>query len=162
MQCSMCGADEETLYRTLIEGVELAVCERCSRFGKKLGVIKGVHAEEAKEKGVSMPVSKPQIEKITIIVDDYSALIRKARESRGMTLKDFARMISVKESLVSKMETGSFQPSIELARKLERMLGVRLIEETEESNNASSYTARGKGEELMLGDFIKIKKRKRA
>ena len=31
--CEMCGAEERT-YPTLIEGVELRVCKRCSSFGK--------------------------------------------------------------------------------------------------------------------------------
>ena len=75
-----------------------------------------------------------------------------------MSQQDFATYLNERESVVSKWEQGQMQPSIETARKLERMLGLRLVEEETETS-LSEPTAK-KSDEPTLGDFIKVRKRK--
>mgnify|MGYP001609896544 CR=1 FL=1 len=94
-------------------------------------------------------------EKVEVLVEDYADIIKKKRESVGMTQKDFANKLNEKESIIHKLETGAFEPSLALAKKLEKLLGVKLIEEYTEKSEGMKKKM---GEGFTLGDFIKLKK----
>ena len=148
MKCDMCGSVGK-LYKAIIEDAELNVCHECSKFGKVIGVI---------EQKVSKPSVKAasEAEKMDIIVDDYAEKIRKKRESLSLTQKEFAKKIREKESLIQKIESGHFEPSIGLAKKFSSFLKIKLIEEYEETHEPRSKTKPGS---FTIGDFIKIKKK---
>ena len=40
----------------------------------------------------------------------------------SMTQKQFAKYINLKESMLHKIETGSFEPPLDMAKKLEKIL----------------------------------------
>lgn len=151
INCDLCGKSDEGLLRTLIEGVELSVCTECSKFGKVIGPSMKYIPKKPKK----TVIEEPKEEKIEILVENYSELIKKRRESLGLSQKDFAKRINEKESTVHHIETGHFEPSLAIARKLERTLGIKLIEEHEENHE---LPAKKKSEEsFTLGDFIKTK-----
>ena len=154
INCDLCGKNEDSLARALIEGVELDVCAACSKFGKVIQPIKRPSPKEQHQK--IMQRAEPKEEKTELLIDNYADLIKKRRETMGLSQKDFAIRISEKESLVHHMETGHFTPSIPMARKLEKILGVKLVEEYEEKHEASGKNKKEGG--FTLGDFIKIKK----
>ena len=145
--CEMCGA-EARLFPTLVEGVELLVCKNCSGFGKR------IKKPMIKSSSIKRTVStKLEREIIQVIVNDYARLIRERREKMGLKQKEFAKFIAERESIIHKLESGTYKPSIELARKLEKQLGIRLIEEKEvrpQNIKASPAT-------FTIGDIIKIK-----
>ena len=87
-------------------------------------------------------------------VPDYDQIIRKAREKRGLSQKDFANKLNEKESIVQKMETKTFKPSIKMAEKLQRILGIKLIETVEMEKVKQGKTESGV---RTIGDMIKIK-----
>ena len=153
MQCEMCGS-EERLYKTNIEGSILNVCRACSKFGKILGTVKE-KMEEKKEKQVKEIKKEPEKEVIELVVDDFADRIRKKREELGLKQEDFAKKINEKESVIHKLETGEFRPGLDLAKKLERVLGIKLIEEYEEEGKATKTETT----ELTVGDLIKIRKK---
>lgn len=149
INCELCGKVEERLQRALIEGVELSVCNHCIKFGKILGPIK---RQIIIKKDIRKDV--PNEEKIEIIVENYASLIRGKRESLGLTQKDFANRLNEKESTIHKIEVGIWQPDLALAKKLEKLLGIKLIEEHLEKFGSKKNK---KDEGFTLGDFIKIK-----
>ncbi len=53
------------------------------------------------------------------------------------------------------MESGKFEPSIKLARKIEKFLNIKLIEQHEEQHAGIKGES---GEGFTIGDFIKVKK----
>lgn len=148
INCDLCGRIEENLLKAVIEGVELNVCNACSKFGRVIGPAKKAVVKEPKR------VEIAKEEKIELLVENYSEIIKKRRESIGLSQKDFAKKINEKESLVHKIETGNFAPSLTLARKLEQTLGIKLVEEHEERHEKSKKKSI---EGFTLGDFIKIK-----
>ena len=156
MNCAMCGKTGR-LLNTIVEGTELKVCESCSRFGKVLNpvppekTIKQI-AKESKQTNAHFD----QPEKIELVVEDYPAVIRNKRERMGLKQSEFAKMVNEKESVIQNLEQGKMTPSLSLAKKLERYLKVRLIEQYEEKKPKISSS---KDEDLTLGDIIKIKKR---
>ncbi len=146
--CELCGKEGE-LVAALIEGTEVNVCYPCGKFGKILR--KPVQAIKEKLR-ISSP-KKPEI--IQMVMGDYSDKIRKARGKLNLTQKEFAKKLNEKESIIQKIETGSFKPSLGMARKLEKALRVKLIEEVEEK---ISLMEQKESKELTIGDVIKIKR----
>lgn len=143
--CEMCGV-EKKLLTTLIEGVELKVCKKCSSFGiiVKKPVIK--KKQIIKEK-------KPEREIIQVIREDYPKIIREKRERLGLKQKEFAKFLAERESLIHKMEAGTYTPSLDMARKMERQLGIYLVERKE----IEPQKLQTKTEKFTIGDMINIK-----
>ncbi len=156
MQCDLCGKDTN-LVIALVEGTELQVCEQCAKFGK---VIKKVEPEPKRKKKTKKELEKvmkegPKKERIQVINPDYGSIIKKKRESIGLKQEDFAKKINEKISLIHKVEIGGFEPSIALARKIERFLKVKLIEQYEEEHGKLRKV---EVDTLTVGDLIKFKK----
>jgi len=150
MLCDMCGSEDQ-LFRTSIEGTELSVCENCSKFGKVVHKFVEPKPEVIRQETT---ISSEEPEIIELVTPNYSTIIKSKREKLDLKQKDFAQMLSEKESVIHKLESGQMHPSIKLARKLERLLRITLVEEVEEkpvNKNA------GGGEELTIGDMIKLK-----
>jgi putative transcription factor len=147
--CDMCGKDAD-LFLANIEETELSVCQSCARYGK---VIKRIQPVVKQEKKSKITEKEPEPEIVEKIVEDYAQKIRRVREQLGLSHKEFARKINEKESWLHNIETGKYEPSIKIARKLERILGIKLVEEIkDEKENIKLKT---KKEEFTIGDFIK-------
>lgn len=151
MHCEMCGK-EANLLRAVVEGTELRVCRQCASFGKVVGKIKPPAAKKRMEK-IAEAGEEPEV--IQIIVPDYAKKVKTAREKTGLKQEDAAKKLNEKESVIHKVETGHYKPSLKLARKLEKFFGINLVEEHKvekvEKSKASS-------EGLTIGDLIKLKK----
>ena len=95
-------------------------------------------------------------------------LIKNDRMKRGMNQEQFASFISERLSILQKWEIGSMNPSIDVARRLQKKLGITLLEkvgsESEDKDAEKmleSIVSSGRKKEATLGDMIKIKTRKR-
>lgn len=153
MGCDMCGK-ETKLFITRIEGSELKLCKQCSVYGE---IVRPVQAPAPPAKRPT-PIQRAEEETVEMIVQDYAEKIKRAREKSGLKQEDFARKINEKASLVHKMESGRFKPSLKLAKKLESSLGIKLIEEFKQSE-MPTFSTKSKSMDLTVGDLINIKKR---
>ena len=156
MICEMCGKENKTFFKAKIEGSEMTVCAGCARY-----------ASEKKPLRKSMPTKKNErhnhkrqetyeedrTERIQIIASGYAKLIKEARERRGLKQEELAKKLAEKESLLQALESGKHKPSMNMARKLERMLGITLVIEHEESHEKSG--PKKKSGPLTIGDLIK-------
>ncbi|HIG97878.1 TPA: TIGR00270 family protein [Candidatus Woesearchaeota archaeon] len=150
MDCEMCGRQEAEV-RASVEGSVLAVCQGCGRYGKVVGRIAA--AAPARKDERRMPMADEEAE---VVVSDFGNALKQKRERLGMKQDEFSRKIAVKESILHKMETSQFVPSIEEARRLGKALGLKFVEKAEIDDNA---VPQPKKDELTLGDLIKIKRR---
>ena len=150
--CELCGKETE-LISVEIEGIEMSTCRNCAQHGQIKEIPQA--RSEVVQKNFNKPGRpEPHLEVTESIISDYAQKIRKAREKLGLKQEDFAKKINEKESLLHKMETGEFEPSLPLARKLEKLLNIQLIEKVEEKKlNIPKGSAGG----LTIGDLIKIK-----
>lgn len=148
MACELCGKEAE-LYKAVIEGTELSVCERCGGFGKVIKRVQNFSTSSVKKDGIK------KIEAVEVLVENFSQKIKSAREKLGMTQKDFAKKINERESILHKMETGHFKPTIEAAKRYEKLLGVKLVESLIQES-APVKTQKQKDDCLTIGDIIKI------
>ena len=154
--CDMCG-EKEVSKQCIIEGVKMNVCERCAKYGKTVRRVATKEEEKIEQKQVKKRIArrdvlKKQEETVEVVVPDYSQKIRTARERRGLKQKDFAKLIAEKESVVHHLESGRMRPSIKLAKKLEKILHIKIIELIEEKK---VQIHKGKSASLTIGDLLK-------
>lgn len=149
--CDLCGKGMERLLRAELEGAELNVCEGCGKYGTLLGKV-----EEKKE--VILPKKKIAVKEEVEerVVFGFSDKLRRIRDKKGMKQEEFAEFLNEKWSVVQKWERGSLKPKIEMARKLEKILGVNLVERIKEGKVELKEVKSG---ELTLADMIKVRKR---
>ena len=149
----MCGS-EGKMYKTIIESAQLNVCHECSKFGKVIGIVKQEEIDKVTAKAKDN--AEPQKEIMEIIVEDCAEKIKKKREQLGLKQEEFAKKINEKESLIQNIESGHYEPSIGLAKKIQGFLKIKLIEEHEELHERQKAT---KTDTFTIGDIIKIKKK---
>ena len=148
--CEMCGIDTN-LVRATIESTTLNVCERCAKFGN-ISPGDSIQKKEKKELKVKL---EPQI--IYEIINDYASIIKTAREKLGLKQEELAFRLSEKVSEMHNIESGRLKPSFKVAVKIEKILGIKLIEQVIEQNlNKINF----KESEITIGDLINMKKSK--
>ena len=153
MNCEMCGRETEELYKTNVEGTIMALCIKCSKFGKVIEAPKRpAPAARAIRRMVELP-KKPEI--IETVVNDYAEKIRKARERLGLNQEEFAKKVNEKISIIHKLETGSITPDLKTAKKLEKILHIKLTEEASEGEVVGTEV---KESTMTLGDLMRLKK----
>ena len=144
MPCDLCGKDVK-LCRAIVEGSELNVCPSCAKMGKMIA------------RPQMRPAFKRQAQQedmVEVLVGDYGRKIREAREKKGLTQKDFAAKLNEKESIIQKIENEAFKPTIDKAKRFEKILGVKLVGEDQVT---PVKMAKDKSGPLTIGDLIKVK-----
>lgn len=153
MGCDMCGVEDQ-LFKTEVEGSILNVCEQCGKYGKVISRIKTEEEIKHEEKRRIRFEKEKKEEPVEMVVENYASLIKNSREKMNLKQEDLAKKINEKESLIHHIESGKTEPSIKLAKKLERFLRIKLIEFeildfTPEKHESSAG--------LTIGDLIKVK-----
>lgn len=146
--CELCGKGGPLVIAD-IEGIELKVCSPCGRLGnlKKQILV-------APQKRFVPQAEAPEV----AVVDNFASLFRSAREEREMNQEEFAHFLNERESMVPKWESGQLKPDLDTAQRIGRKLGITLVEREEAIS--VNLDAPKKAEELTLGDFVKMRKRK--
>ena len=154
LYCEMCGQPiYGKAYRVIIEGAEMILCENCFRSVKaKLAPPK----EEKKAKPSKQKVLRKRKIVEEVIVEDYAKRVREARERLGMSRQELGMKVGEHETIIKRIELGRLQPDLELARKLERVLGIQLIKKVEYEEVEGTTTQVPK--DLTLGDIVVIRR----
>ena len=149
--CEICGKKTSKLFKTIIEGTDMNVCQECTNFGRVISkpATQSIRVKEKSEK-------KPEVEEI--IVKDFAVKIRKVRQQEELTQDEFAKELNEKLSVIKNIEAGKLVPDLKLAKKIENMYEITLIEELGEVRGGLITE---KSSIPTLGDMIKIKKRKK-
>lgn len=152
----MCGEEKLHLYKAIVEGSLLSVCDKCKNFGNVISVEKPKIEEQKKAKK-----PKPKFvdeEKQEVVVDDFAKKIKEAREKMALTQEQMAKSIAEKESIIHKIESNLMVPPMSLIKKLEQFLRVKLIEEFDPNKKPVKEFSLG-DETVTIGDLIRIKKK---
>lgn len=141
------------MYKALVEGTELVVCDKCARLGKGAKLIQQLSPkQEQKKQKEILRLKTQEQETIQAITHDYGQKIRKARMKLDMTQEEFAKKLGIKESVLQKIENSEFEPPIDMAEKLEKALHIRLIEEVEQETVEIKKEKTGV---MTIGDVIR-------
>jgi putative transcription factor len=152
--CEMCGI-EAKLQDVIIEGSMLDVCERCKGFGTSVEVKKEVLGMSVV--GKSVPRKIYVEEAVDFVMEVAGKIIKETREEKGLTQSQLAGMVGIKESMVHKIETSIQKPDLSTAKKLERILDIKLIEDYKDSESKVKFNLEDK--DLTIGDLLKFKKK---
>ncbi len=151
MACEMCGY-KGTLVKALVENVEMELCSECARFGK---IVRKPRPEVIQKRILQKKQTRhlpKEYETPERVVPDYGEIIQKKRSKLGINQEALAKMLAERTSLVQKLEAGTYKPSLKLARKIQRILKITLVEKPEQIENIPLTKAEGG---FTLGDFIK-------
>jgi len=123
MECEICGKEANIFYVVEVEGAVMNACAECAK-GKK--VIDKIDLNKQENKNAKAEKAKESEE--SEIIEHYGEAIRKAREKLGLPLNVLAERISEKESTLLRIEQEKTLPSDKIIKKLEKELGIKLIE----------------------------------
>ena len=170
IHCEMCGRpvrkrDSKVVY---IEGARLVLCPQCySRVAKRTVKEEVKNATTKKASSSKPPTSlrkpikrrSPKLENYEV-VEDYARRVREARERLGWTQRTLAEAVKESENVIKRIESGRLTPTIELAMRLEKVLGIKLLEPVIDSDFTRPLSGSSTSfKELTLGDIVSIKRR---
>ena len=168
MMCEVCGkVIKGKPHKVLIDGAVMLVCSSCARFGKEV-----FEENKSSSKGPitsSLSVVKPKVGVVKYkkkverrselsveeVVEDFSDRIREALNKKGWKVSDLAKAIKEKESWLRKVEGGKVLPPIKVARKIEKVLGIKLL--TKSIYVEEEIPSKEEGE-VTFGDVVEFKK----
>ncbi len=150
LYCDICGKSP-VRAQILLEGAKLLACGRCMRGGKVL------HRFDDEGAPIEKPSSSP-VESSEEIVENFGKLIKNAREKASLPLAVVAERIQEKESYLQALEHERFMPTLDVARKLERELGIKLVEKTQSVAGPAPSAAKHFSEPT-LADMVDGKKK---
>ncbi|MFP4523814.1 MAG: multiprotein bridging factor aMBF1 [Candidatus Woesearchaeota archaeon] len=153
--CDMCGTEKGPFYNAKVEGTSMRVCQNCKRYATEARQLREPQPQKKKKKRAT-PEQEPEQEErgeiIQMITPDYSTRVKQAREKRALKQEQLAQQLAEKESVLHAIESGKHEPSMKLARKLEKKLGITLVEHHEEKRPKSDKRQTGP---VTIGDLIK-------
>jgi putative transcription factor len=171
MQCEMCGETIRGAPKLVrVEGAELQVCMKCGKFGTEVQQVRRMDIRAPQKTAGGRPAPAPAGGAPQVrykrdmfdymegdVVDDYAARIRHAREEKGLSQKDLAMQMKEKEHLIRKIENSDLIPEEDVRKKLEKALGIRLIDSSvsEDEKKVPGKLA------PTLGDLTIIRKAKK-
>jgi putative transcription factor len=156
----MCGKDVPRTKRYLVERTILNVGPECEKFGKPMDATPGsmqdvrpgnvpLAMEMRRKRTQSRDVFSEESMQVEL-VDDFGPRILRAREKKGWSRQDLGGRVGEREASLHRIETGALRPTDEVAKKLERELGITLYRKvdpvTTKKQSAAGFT---------LGDMLK-------
>jgi len=166
VRCEVCGRQiMGKPISVIIEGAEMLVCSECSRLGTTRWKTKPkpepMHPARKAVKPLPRAPTKQQTppapSEALELVNDFSLLVRQARERMGLTHEDLGRKIGEKVSVLRKIESGRMTPDHRVAGKLEHTLKVKLLAPlTEPKLPSTASPPRG---EITLGEIVQMRKK---
>lgn len=147
MECEICGK-RKAKYIIKIEGAQLNACEVCARGAKIISEIK--QPVPVKHK-IDKETTKVTVEEE--VVTDYAERIRKAIKDLTLNVAVLAEKLNIKYSVMNNIAHGKVMPDIKLAKKLEKELNIKLIEEVVVETGSGKNK---NNDELTLGDIVEV------
>lgn len=150
MQCELCGKESHDCRLAIIDGVKMIVCPKCLSYGKEVPRITLSPAKYvAKKKLFAEDIYKKMDKEL---VPDWNQRIKNARMKKNLTREQLGALVGERTVTIAKIENGDLRPSDETIKKLEKILGITLLEEVKEVTVKKSGGSKSSG--LTLGDLL--------
>ena len=160
--CDICGRkiSGKPQFR-FFEGARLMVCDICARFAAKQQP-----PPQKPQKSFKSKPSAPQFKRKTPkrsmenleLREDYAKAIREAREKKSWTQMELSNELIERLSLIRRIESGKMQPNLKMIQKLEKTLGIILMESTSDIPEIK-MDSKLPGD-MTLGDVVHLKTKK--
>lgn len=144
MNCELCGKVMDRYHEVIIDGVKMKVCHDCAKYGKEvtkrvITVQREPSVRAPPKPTLVRPVPRPQPRrKVSSGTDDFEEpvidfgkTIRKRREDMGLSQEELANKLQEKKNLVAKIEREEMKPDKQTARKIEKLMGIKIMEKVQ-------------------------------
>ena len=160
MPCELCGREVKGCKLAIVDGAKMRVCPDCIKYAE------GV-PEEAKpapppvQRFLTKPPRTGQPRDIykdmtKDLVTDWNHKIEDARKRKNLTRQELGFRIGERTVTIAKIENGDLRPSDQTIAKLEKELGITLLEAATTDKTQTTPTTTPTST-YTLGDFIKTK-----
>lgn len=168
--CELCGATMNRKGKLVqIEGAKpMKVCDRCAKLGVEVqaprssggsgGSVSGGFTGTVSVKQTSSQASRKRDMFDYIegdIAEDFPKRIAAARQAKGFSQKDLAFILKMQEGDIKKLERGEREPTEAERVKLEKELGISLID----SGDDTLDLQKGGVPATTLGDVLNVKRK---
>ena len=161
MPCELCGREVKDCKLAIIDGAKIRVCPNCIKYAE--GVPEEHRPPPAPvQRFITQRPRQNQPRDIykdihKDLVHDWNHTIEDARKKKGLTRQELGFRIGERTVTIAKIENGDLRPSDQVIAKLEKELGIKLLEEATTEKPATAPTTPGTTTTFTLGDFIKTK-----
>jgi putative transcription factor len=163
MPCELCGRECKGGREAIIDGAKMFVCPDCLKYAEgpvQEEPVRTIRPPQP-QRIITKKTQKPErdiykdkaMEKE--LVSNWNHLIEQARKKKGLTREELGFRIGERTVTIAKLENGDLRPSDQTIAKLEKELGIQLMEEIKTVPIGSQTRAQGG---FTLGDFIKTEK----
>jgi len=150
MQCELCGKESHDCRLAIIDGVKMMVCPKCLSYGKEVPRTTLSPAKHVAKKKLSAEDIYKKMDKE--LVPDWNQRIKNARMKKNLTREQLGALVGERTVTIAKIENGDLRPSDETIKKLEKILGITLLEEVKGVAVKKSGGSKSGG--LTLGDLL--------
>ena len=177
--CEMCGTQiprnqAKTVY---VEGTVLWVCSLCySKLSRSRSSISISKQSASSQTAINISARRPQYSQLYTrgtgrsvgttrkksqdlvkyeLVEDYAQRIKSARERLGWSISMLAEKVKESVTTIKRIESGKLRPTIDLARRLEEVLKIKLLVPSVEEELRSSETQTKRY--VTLGEIVAIR-----
>ena len=161
MQCEMCGKTVAT-RRYMVDKTVMNLGLECSKYGQPLdgtaaaGSQAAIHQNLEKRAGRTASRSVFDAQSALVLVDGYGPKIHKAREAKGLTYEQLGNKVSARVPELKHIEAGKLRPGDDLVKKLEKELGITLMEAVEgPAPVVSGVNKKTASQGLTIGDILR-------
>ena len=153
MSCELCGRESKGCRAGVIDGVKMMLCPDCMKHGE--GVKNVATTPASVKRAVFQRIKKSSPKDVykdmeKELVSNWSDVIKEARKKKGLSREELGFKIEERTVTISKIENGDLRPSDKMVVKLEKELGIFLLEKVKEVS-ATHHSSTG----MTLGDFIR-------
>lgn len=145
MNCELCGRTISRYHSVIIDGVNMKVCDDCAKYGKEIKkkipytpspptIHKNVRPPIIRSRPVSHPITRRKpvnVDDPEEPVEEYGKLMKSKREEMGLSQEELASKLQEKKNLVAKIEREEIKPDKHTAKKIEKVMGIRILEKIE-------------------------------
>jgi putative transcription factor len=162
--CEICGSEiQGKPGRALVEGATMIVCGDCAGLGTSLPGFPSRPRARSPVMPRIVPTSRPHVQRLprtveeSELVDDFSRIIKQAREKQGLSQQQLAFKAKETITMIQKIELGKMQPPTKLAAELEHILRVKLLAPKEEVEIPNPPLRQSGNEGATLGDVAIVR-----
>jgi len=144
MNCELCGKVMDRYHEVIIDGVTMKVCHDCAKYGKEVTKRPVAVQREPVSHNIPRqnfvhvpPPPRPRRKTANSTEDsdepiiDFGKIIKKRREEMGLSQEELANKLQEKKNLVAKIEREEIKPDKHTARKIEKIMGVKVLEKVQ-------------------------------
>ena len=147
--CELCGKENTGVFNILVSGAQISACATCSA---KRGFSIPSRDTGRTRPSIKTPISRARKTRPTFeAARDFHIRIRKAREAGGMSVEELGRKMNLRVQDLQKYEGGSVPPD-SVAKKLEKALGIMILEEVV-ANDVSPVVKRS-NKSVTIADML--------